>query len=34
MNDVRMRADADPEAIRLVERIYRLWDEALGAKDV
>jgi hypothetical protein len=34
MNDVRMRADADPEAIRSVERIYRLWDEALGAKDV
>jgi hypothetical protein len=24
----------DPEAVRSVERIYRLWDEALGARDV
>jgi ketosteroid isomerase-like protein len=26
--------NTDPEAVRTVERIYHLWDEALGAKDV
>jgi hypothetical protein len=26
--------DVDPAALRAVERVYRLWDKALGAKDV
>jgi SnoaL-like domain len=26
--------DIEPAALRAVERVYRLWDEALGAKDV
>jgi len=29
----RATADVDPEKLRAVERVYRLWDEALGAKD-
>lgn len=28
------RETIDPEKLRAVERVYRLWDEALGAKDV
>ncbi len=27
-------SDADPEAVRAAKQIYRLWDEALGARDV
>jgi ketosteroid isomerase-like protein len=27
-------SNAEPEAVRAVERVYHLWDEALGAKDV
>jgi ketosteroid isomerase-like protein len=35
MNDtVRGPAEVDPGAVQAVERVYRLWDEALGAKDV
>jgi hypothetical protein len=31
---LHVTSGADPEAVRSVERIYRLWDEALGARDV
>lgn len=36
MQDEQMTTTAgtDPEAVRAVERIYHLWDAALGAKDV
>jgi hypothetical protein len=32
--DIRATAGVHPDAIRSVERIYELWDAALGAKDV
>jgi ketosteroid isomerase-like protein len=31
---IHATAGVDPDAIRSVERIYELWDAALGAKDV
>jgi hypothetical protein len=33
-NNIRATAGVQPGAIRSVERIYELWDAALGAKDV
>lgn len=32
--DIRATAGVHPDAIRSVERVYGLWDAALGAKDV
>jgi ketosteroid isomerase-like protein len=32
--DIRATAGVHPDAIRSVERVYELWDAALGAKDV
>ena len=35
MNDTARRPPpVDPDAVHAVERVYKLWDEALGAKDV
>jgi hypothetical protein len=33
-DDIRVSAGVDPDAVHSVERIYQLWDAALGAKDV
>jgi ketosteroid isomerase-like protein len=31
---IRVAGMVDPDTLRSIERVYRLWDEALGAKDV
>jgi ketosteroid isomerase-like protein len=33
-NKIRASSDVDPEKLRSIERVYRIWNEALGAKDV
>jgi ketosteroid isomerase-like protein len=33
-DNIRATAPEHPDAIHAVERIYELWDAALGAKDV
>jgi hypothetical protein len=33
-DEIRATAGAHPDAVRSVERVYQLWDAALGAKDV
>jgi hypothetical protein len=33
-NRIRVSSDVDPEKLRSIEKVYRLWDEALGAKNV
>jgi hypothetical protein len=33
-DDIRTAASLDPDAMKSVMRVYELWNEALGAKDV
>lgn len=33
-DDIRTPGSVDPDAMRSVERVYELWNAALGAKDV